>query len=633
VTTAGSPTITAVGAGFTPADMGKVAVLYTNKYNSKYILTTIAACNSSSSVDLAVPIPASLSGLNLRFGTDDSRAIQAAINAAWNAGNATIKFRPATYMLAGPLTNYSSVGRSELYIPSQISGERRNVVLEGATTPVIGSRGLSYGLPDSGSVLYCPVRGVNGNEAVLGFNSTRPPYLTLEQVVMRDLSIIVPNDPQISGVNAKYGGSLVLDYNNFSANYPYGYNLLGTNRFQSICDPNATNAFAAVIFPTQNNPAVSIANNVQVMGWPVGLYVSEHAHIYGGEITLNCVGLAPVARDDQSSFEGWTMYDTHLANIYNFAISTNYHGGTSYFIPIQALGLNLESTGYWNGAMQVYDPTASLRGYMSYHSDVDIPYSSGFSSTNLTTLNLFSDGYYLPKIASEPGSGLTLLPANGSVGIFATNNPTLNFWGRPGYIAQGNGYIQGNWSWNRMVLRSYLTNGWRFLNSTGSAVLDLSDAGVLTGNGGGLTNIPTKAVVGLAQLATSFRSQLAINTADILIESNRLDQLAVSSDTLKTRMGQLEGSVTAAVTSNSAAYTALNRTSDSLNSRLGAVERIASKLSATVSVLGAATNNIALSSLQWNINPAAFTNKDCVRIPVATNAGVVYYLTLSTNAP
>ncbi|HTI99502.1 MAG TPA: hypothetical protein VL527_11520, partial [Dongiaceae bacterium] len=82
-----------------------------------------------------------------------------------------------------------------------------------------------------------------------------------------------------------------------------------------------------------------------------------------------------------------------------------------------------------------------------------------------------------------------------------------------------------------------------------------------------------------------------------------------------------------------AAYTALNRTSDSLNSRLGAVERIASKLSATVSVLGAATNNIALSSLQWNINPAAFTNKDCVRIPVATNAGVVYYLTLSTNAP
>lgn len=84
----GSPVITCAGGQFTQRDIGKCAVVYNDTLTGTF--TTIASVQSSTQVTLAVNAGLTLAASaydHMVYGTDDSAAIQAAINAAAIAQN------------------------------------------------------------------------------------------------------------------------------------------------------------------------------------------------------------------------------------------------------------------------------------------------------------------------------------------------------------------------------------------------------------------------------------------------------------------------------------------------------------------------------------------------------------------
>ena len=87
--TAGSPTVTASGASFTNADIGKSAVVFTE--DGAGTITTIASVGSATQITLSANagLTASGAGAYLLYGTDDSVAITAAFTAATLAGSDT----------------------------------------------------------------------------------------------------------------------------------------------------------------------------------------------------------------------------------------------------------------------------------------------------------------------------------------------------------------------------------------------------------------------------------------------------------------------------------------------------------------------------------------------------------------
>ena len=117
----GSATLTSATAGFTPADVGKaVSVKGAAATGVTTLVTTIAAYVSATQVTLAASNASggAVSGALVIWGTDDTAAIQAAVNAAESylaAGHtyAQVFFPPRPYIVAGAL-NTSKSGNGQI---------------------------------------------------------------------------------------------------------------------------------------------------------------------------------------------------------------------------------------------------------------------------------------------------------------------------------------------------------------------------------------------------------------------------------------------------------------------------------------------------------------------------------------
>lgn len=87
VTTSGSPIVTSASLAFTAADVGKVVSLRTG---TTYLTTTVASRQSATQVTLAANAPSTATGGLVVIGTDDSIAVQDAVDAAPEGGTVVI---------------------------------------------------------------------------------------------------------------------------------------------------------------------------------------------------------------------------------------------------------------------------------------------------------------------------------------------------------------------------------------------------------------------------------------------------------------------------------------------------------------------------------------------------------------
>lgn len=105
----GSTVLTSAAAKFTSSDVGRtIWIVKSTGVNSTLLATTIASYDSPSQVTLANAMPATISSALVLWGTDDTDAIQAALNDA-AAVHGTVCIPPGVYLLTRSLTLHSDV--------------------------------------------------------------------------------------------------------------------------------------------------------------------------------------------------------------------------------------------------------------------------------------------------------------------------------------------------------------------------------------------------------------------------------------------------------------------------------------------------------------------------------------------
>jgi hypothetical protein len=183
--TSGSTTLTSATANFQPGDVGKAISVKGAAVNGvTTLVTTIATRVSSTQVTLA---DANASGGNVTgavviWGTDDTDAIQAAVDAAEDYlvdhTYARVFFPPLPYVVAGPLNSSKSGNGQIVYGPQPMSGDQRTLHFAGAgigapvrswlqTVPLAsGACLLSLGVYASTSAQTADINA-HGNPAVI----------------------------------------------------------------------------------------------------------------------------------------------------------------------------------------------------------------------------------------------------------------------------------------------------------------------------------------------------------------------------------------------------------------------------------------------------------------------------------
>ncbi len=224
--TSASTTLTSSTAAFTAGDVGKAIGVRGAAASGIKLKSTISSVTNGTTVVLANAASNTVSNAQVDFGTDDTAAIQAAINdvvakarlyAATSAGGtngqAEVRFQSLTYMIAGALVQGGSTkGNSQLTLP--IIPEAEQVVtltFKGAgdnatlphwnqTTPQRGGTTLltvSAGTNDNTYGEACVLAGPNpaqgyGDAAVL-FSNMR--------VIIDGINIGTPSNPTICGMD------------------------------------------------------------------------------------------------------------------------------------------------------------------------------------------------------------------------------------------------------------------------------------------------------------------------------------------------------------------------------------------------------------------------------------------------
>jgi hypothetical protein len=107
--TSGTTALTSATAAFTTADVGKIAGVAGAGAAGAYLNTTISAYVSATQVTLAVSAGTTVSAATAYYGTDDTAALQAAINTAATFGTVATG-PPGTYLFSAAVTIPSKGG-------------------------------------------------------------------------------------------------------------------------------------------------------------------------------------------------------------------------------------------------------------------------------------------------------------------------------------------------------------------------------------------------------------------------------------------------------------------------------------------------------------------------------------------
>lgn len=123
------------GGSFSASDVGKVVWVRGAAAAGGDLLTTIASYTSSTQVTLAAAAATTVSSAGVVWGTDDTAAIQAAVNAAHAYAlsgpmSATVLFDAKYYLVSSPTTkNATTKGNAQIYLPYVDPNVNEKVVL------------------------------------------------------------------------------------------------------------------------------------------------------------------------------------------------------------------------------------------------------------------------------------------------------------------------------------------------------------------------------------------------------------------------------------------------------------------------------------------------------------------------
>jgi hypothetical protein len=265
--------------------------------------------------------------------TDDTLAIQAAIDVAEAEGGGVVYFPPGVYVVGGALQD---TGRSnaQLLLPRRdyVDTEQITIVLRGATPPpaimsVIGDTPL----PDGHSIIKGTLNVASGTSpALLGSHGPVGTYNEFTNILVRieNLSFRMPPNPQLTALDLSHVAAVDVDRVVVDG---------GSYFVGGLAEPTTATSFG-IRFPGTSNGAHTRVGTVDVIGFYNGYEIAEHTN--GQQVAAwGCKqALVFVATNHASHFDRVNVH--HCERVLVFT------GGRHQF-DIDQLNIEHASAGWW----------------------------------------------------------------------------------------------------------------------------------------------------------------------------------------------------------------------------------------------------------------------------------------------
>lgn len=201
--------------------------------------------------------------------TDDTAAIQAAIDAAEAAGGGVVYFPAGVYIVGGALQD-TSRSNAQLLLPSisTVGGEQVSIEFRGAfPPPPILSVESDSPLPDGHSVIKGTLNAGVGGALLGGWGpSGSSEDRTRVLARFRDLTFRLPSNPVLTALDLRRATGADLDHVVIDC---------GSYYVSNLTEPT-TNTSVGIKMPRNNNGAFSRLGAVNVIGYYHGFQFYEH---------------------------------------------------------------------------------------------------------------------------------------------------------------------------------------------------------------------------------------------------------------------------------------------------------------------------------------------------------------------
>lgn len=294
----GSPNITSATGNFKDRDVGASVTLYNS---TDYLLTSIVAIISATSIALADAVPADGTNLKMVFGHDQSQAVEDAINALDSGNGGTLQFEPGIVILSRPLQD--PTGRNcVVRVPNRITGKMNQITLRGTGSPAIEDNGfLNYKPSLSGTVIFCPTRASGTNPSIFNGSYSENGQPTLIDFRLESLTIRRARGSLLGEFNFRNGGGLSFDRCVIQPDY----GLLSEWLAQGYTSLDHT----SIIFPNSNNGGSVRFSGGRISG--AGYAIKGSQHLVIDNTTIAACNRA-VAFDAAGNGGEITVTNSHL---------------------------------------------------------------------------------------------------------------------------------------------------------------------------------------------------------------------------------------------------------------------------------------------------------------------------------
>ncbi len=284
--------------------------------------------------------------------TDDTTAVQAALDAAASAGGGVVYFPRGVYVIDGALQD-TSRSNSQLLLPriDYVDTEQITIELRGEFSPppimsVIGATTI----PDGHSIIKGTLNTASGTApSLIGAWGPSGTYsnFTNCHVVVRDLTFRMPSNPQLTACNLQYVASVDVDRVIVDCG---GYYV------QGLTEPT-TAASVAIRLPAILNGANTRLGTVDVIGFYTGYLFGEHT--LGENVKAwGCKIAATFVAGDHAS------YFTRFMAVHCEKVLT---ATGEHYVDFGQLNIEHATTGWWITDYDIDDTSNYLNGDCAWH--------------------------------------------------------------------------------------------------------------------------------------------------------------------------------------------------------------------------------------------------------------------------
>lgn len=285
--------------------------------------------------------------------TDDTAAIQAAIDAAVAAGGGTVYFPAGTYIVGGALQDATNAN-AQLTLPTVDAGTTDPISISflGETAPYnVGSTIRTVHPPIGGSIIKGTLNAGAGGALIGGARSSGT-ALTNVHAHFRNLIFRMPDDPVLTALNLKLIAAASL----------YNVNIdTGTYSNTGPSMPTTTTSYG-VTLPGNNNGVENILDNVFVNGFYTNILLGEHTNARFIQSWFSRNGVSVPTINHASRIE-------HLVSSW----CTNHlrsDGSGSSYLDVALLDIEnapASAASWLQTGNHIYDPSDYLSGSCKFH--------------------------------------------------------------------------------------------------------------------------------------------------------------------------------------------------------------------------------------------------------------------------